>query len=113
MMTESEFLQYSDDLFSHIEDELDMAGADVDCEYNGNVLTITTSTDEQVIINRHTANQELWIAAKSGGYHFSQQPDHRWLSMRDNEEFYHVLNQVLTTACHQDIHITPFTATKS
>ena len=40
MMTESEFLQFSDDLFARIEDEIDAGGWDLDCQSGGNVLTI-------------------------------------------------------------------------
>ena len=38
IMTESEFLHYSDRLFAHIEDQLENSGADFDCESRGNVL---------------------------------------------------------------------------
>lgn len=106
MMTESEFLQYSDDLFGHIEDEIDAGGWDLDCEYTGNVLTIEAENGEQIIVNRHVSNQELWIAAKTGGYHFAAH-DGRWLSSRDGSEFYAVLGQVLSTACGAAVTIRP------
>ncbi|MDF7675377.1 iron donor protein CyaY [Neisseriaceae bacterium ESL0693] len=96
-MNESEFLQYSDQLFDHIEDELDTGGWDLDTEISGNVLTIEADNGEQIIVNRHMANQELWIAAKSGGYHFAYQQG-QWLSTRDQHTFFNVLNQVLSQA---------------
>ena len=64
-MNETEFLRYSDQLFAHIEDQLDQCGADFDCEHNGNVLTIEADNGTQIIVNRHTPNQELWIATTS------------------------------------------------
>ena len=75
MMTESEFLQHSDGLFAYIEDQIDEQGLDFDCQRSGNVLTIEADDGTQIIVNRHTPNQELWIAAKSGGYHFTKQGD--------------------------------------
>ena len=57
-MNETEFLRYSDQLFAHIEDQLDQCGADFDCEHNGNVLTIEADNGTQIIVNRHTPNQE-------------------------------------------------------
>ncbi len=103
-MTESEFLQYSDQLFEHIINQLDSQDADLDGEISGNVLNIETESGEQIIINRHLPNQELWIAAKSGGYHFSERGG-QWLSSRDNSEFFSILNQVLSAAIGQNIQL--------
>lgn len=98
MMTESEFLQHSDGLFAYIEDQIDEQGLDFDCRSAGNVLTIEADDGTQIIVNRHTPNQELWIAAKSGGYHFSRQ-NGQWFSTRENSEFFAVLSQALSAAC--------------
>lgn len=102
MMTESEFLQHSDALFTHIEDQIDEGGWDFDCRLNGNVLTIEAGDGTQIIVNRHTPNQELWIAAKSGGYHFAEK-DGQWLATRDGSEFFAVLNQALTAAAGEEV----------
>ncbi|RKV69422.1 MAG: iron donor protein CyaY, partial [Neisseria sp.] len=40
MMTESEFIRMSEELFEHIEDQIDENGWDFDCQFAGNVLTI-------------------------------------------------------------------------
>ncbi|WP_066568323.1 iron donor protein CyaY [Snodgrassella sp. CFCC 13594] len=106
MMNESEFLQFSDDLFGYIEDQIDAGGWDLDCELGGNVLTIENEQGEQIIVNRHTPNQELWIAAKSGGYHFAER-NGQWLAMRDGQAFFAVLNTVLSQACGETIFIQP------
>lgn len=108
-MTETEFLQHSDQLFAHIEDQIDQGGWDVDCQVSGNVLTLEADDSTQVIVNRHTPNQELWIAAKSGGYHF-QEKNGEWLSTRDGSEFFQVLNQALSVATGENIVIAAFQA---
>ena len=109
MMTESEFLQHSDQLFAYIEDQIDELGLDVDCLSSGNVLTLETDDGTQIIVNRHTPNQELWIAAKSGGYHFAHR-DGAWLATRDGSEFFAVLNEALSAASGETIAILPFTS---
>lgn len=106
-MTESEFLQHSDALFAYIEDEIDNAGWDFDCQRSGNVLTIEAEDGTQVVLNRHTPNRELWIAAKSGGYHFAEQGG-RWLATRDGRAFFAVLSEVLSAACGETVDIAPF-----
>lgn len=106
-MTETEFLQHTDQLFAHIEDELDQGDWDFDCQTHGNVLTIEADDGTQIIVNRHTPNQELWIAAKSGGYHFAYQ-NGAWLAARDGSEFFAILNQALTAASGENVCIAVF-----
>ena len=107
MMTESEFLQHSDALFADIEDQIDEGGWDFDCQFSGNVLTLEANDGSQIIVNRHTPNQELWIAAKSGGYHFAER-DGQWLATRDGSEFFTVLSEALSTAAGEEVVIAPF-----
>ena len=104
IMNETEFLQLSDTLFAHIQDTIDEGGWDLDCMGSGNVLTIEAGDGTQVVVNRHTPNRELWIAAKSGGYHFAEQ-DGRWLATRDGREFFEVLSEVLAAAAGEDVRI--------
>ena len=107
MMTESEFLQHSDALFAYIEDQIDEGGWDLDCQFSGNVLTLEANDGSQIIVNRHMPNQELWIAAKSGGYHFAER-DGQWLATRDGSEFFTVLSEALSTAAGEEVVIAPF-----
>lgn len=86
-MTESEFLSASDAIFAQIEHALDEVDFDVDPLRAGNVLEIEFEDGSKVIVNRHTPNQELWIAAKSGGYHYRQQ-DGVWRNTRGEGEFF-------------------------
>ena len=107
MMTESEFLQHADALFADIEDQIDEGGWDFDCQFSGNVLTLEADDGSQIIVNRHTPNQELWIAAKSGGYHFAER-DGQWLATRDGSEFFTVLSEALSAAAGEEVVIAPF-----
>ena len=107
MMTESEFLQHSDALFADIEDQIDEGGWDFDCQFSGNVLTLEADDGSQIIVNRYTPNQELWIAAKSGGYHFAER-DGQWLATRDGSEFFTVLSEALSAAAGEEVVIAPF-----
>ena len=105
-MTESEFLLYTDQFFDHLENQVEEQKLDVDCLLSGNVFTIEYD-DEQIVINRHVPNQELWIAAKSGGFHFTY-VDGQWLSTRDHQQFFDVLNSILSTILGERVVIHPF-----
>ncbi len=109
MTTETDFLLHTDALFEHIQDQIDRQELEFDCLLSGNVLTLEAENGTQIIVNRHTPNQELWIAAPSGGYHFAR-TNGQWLATRDSSEFFAVLNQALSAAAGQSITIVPFQA---
>lgn len=100
-MTETEFLTLTDGIFWRIEEALDEAGLDVDCLKAGNVLEIEFDSGEKIVVNRHVPNQELWIAAKSGGFHFARR-DGQWIAARDGAEFGATLSGVVTLAAGCD-----------
>ena len=96
-MTDSEFINHSDAVFAHIEQALEDAGLDVDALRQGNVLELEFDNGDTIIVNRHEAQHELWIAAKSGGYHFAWRDD-AWRSTRDDSEFFAVLAAAISAA---------------
>jgi CyaY protein len=104
-MNESEFLKLTDSLFTRIDQALEDAGLDVDSVLNGNVLEIEFDDGGKIVVNRHSANQEVWIAAKSGGYHFALQADGRWIAARDGAEFFATLSQAVCLASGEDFEL--------
>ena len=85
-MEEREFNALADAMLGRIESALESCGADLDFETGaGGVLEIELADGSRIIVNRHTAAREIWLAARSGGYHFRPQGD-RWLASRDGEE---------------------------
>jgi CyaY protein len=88
-MNESEFNQLADAVLTKIETAVDECGVDIN--RSGNVLEIEFDNGQKIIINRHDINREIWVAAKSGAYHFAYQDGH-WISGRDNSELFSVLS---------------------
>jgi CyaY protein len=84
-MNESEFNRLADAVLTRIEAASDDCG--VDCSRNGNLLEVEFDDGQKIIINRHDINQEIWVAAKSGGFHYAWQ-DGAWKSSRDGSELY-------------------------
>jgi CyaY protein len=70
MSGESEFITLADRVLEAIAAALDAADADVDWTLNDGVLTIESASGGKLIVNRHVPSRELWVAAKSGGFHF-------------------------------------------
>nr|WP_314899721.1 iron donor protein CyaY [uncultured Deefgea sp.] len=86
-MTESEFLDLSDAVFAQVEMALDDVDFDVDTLRAGNVLEIEFEEGSKVIVNRHAANQEIWLAARSGGYHY-RLIEGQWINTRGDGELF-------------------------
>ena len=86
-MTESEFLDLSDLLFTRIDTALEAADLDVETLLTGNVFEIEFDDGSKIIVNRHVPNREMWIAAKSGGYHY-RLVEGAWRNTRDTGEFF-------------------------
>jgi len=68
-LLESEYNDLIDDIYNRIEDQVDELTQDLDVDSSGSVLTITFPNSSQVILSRQVATHEIWVAAKSGGFH--------------------------------------------
>ncbi|MFZ3019133.1 MAG: iron donor protein CyaY [Gallionella sp.] len=86
-MIESEFNQLADAALARIEKAVDDCGGDVECNRSGNVLEIEFDNGQKIIVNRHDINREIWVAAKSGGFHYAWK-DGVWHSQRDDSELF-------------------------
>lgn len=97
-MTESEFNELADAVFDRIERALDNSDADVEHDFNGPVLELEFDDGSQIIINRHGPNKEIWLAAKSGGFHYGYDSG-QWLSKRDGSELFAKLSELIRLGC--------------
>jgi len=89
-----------------IERSLDDTDADIEFERSGNVLTLEFENGTKIIVNLQPPMQEIWIAAKSGGYHF-RFVDGAWRDTRNGTEFYAALSDYATQQAGEDVHIAP------
>lgn len=69
-MTESEFNDLVDATLERIEETLDDAETDIDVQLGGGILTIICENRTQLIFTRQAPVKQLWLATKSGGFHF-------------------------------------------
>ena len=104
-MDEREFNTMADAALRRIEDAVEQCGADIDLEVKpGGVLELEFDDGSKIIINRHTAAREIWVAAKSGGYHFRPQ-DGCWLGTRDGEELLAALARCMSEQAGRAIEL--------
>jgi iron-sulfur cluster assembly protein CyaY len=97
-MTESEFIAAADRTLAAIGAAIDAAletsDADLDWSDNDGVLEIECEDASKLIVNRHVPNRELWVAARSGGFHF-RASEGRWRDTRTGEELGVALSRLL------------------
>ena len=94
MLSATQFNEIADTLFEQIVDAIDTTDAADDIELNQGVLEITCVNKSKIIINRHAPTQEIWVAAKSGGYHFKF-ADKAWVDTRSGERLPDAMGRVV------------------
>jgi len=97
-MNESEFQEIADQTIEDIQDAIDDSGADIDYDEIGGVLTLEFEDGSKIIFSKQGAMNQLWMAARSGGFHFDYHEDTgKWLCDNgSNEELYGMLSRLAT-----------------
>lgn len=95
-MDEREFESRATAALLAIERALEASGAEVDFELKeGGVLEIEFEDGSKIIVNRHGAAREIWVAARSGGFHFRWDGE-AWRDTRDGAELFDALSQLVS-----------------
>jgi CyaY protein len=97
-MTETEFLSLADATLGAIEAALERAtndsDLDVECSRSGNVLEIEfIDNGSKIIVNSQAPMQEMWVAAKAGGFHYRREGE-QWRNTRDGSELFAALSDL-------------------
>ena len=95
-MSESEFLALAEATLTDIEAALDRLNdadvLDVECSRSGNVLEIEfIDNGTKIIVNSQAPMREMWVAARSGGFHYKRVGD-EWINTRDGSELFAALS---------------------
>jgi len=95
-MTDLEFLDKAEQLLQSIENNCDrinhQSDADIDNQRVGGMITLIFSNQSQIIINLQKPLHEVWLAAKSGGYHYRWSEGY-WMDTKGQGEFWQQLSK--------------------
>lgn len=72
-MDEAQYQAEMERIFLAVEDAIDQRELDVDIDSTGGILTVTFEDGSAIIFSRQPASRELWIAARSGGFHLANE----------------------------------------
>ena len=95
-MEEREFEALATQALQRIERALEESGIDADFELKeGGVLELEFGNGSKIIVNRHGAAREIWVAARSGGFHFRWDGS-AWRDTRDGGELFAALSRLVS-----------------
>lgn len=76
--------------------------ADIDNQRSGGMITLTFVDKSQIVLNLQKPLQEIWLAAKAGGYHYKY-IDGKWLDTKDAAELFAVLTRQASAQAGQAV----------
>ncbi len=98
-MTDLEFLDHAEALLGRIEACCDILNAqtdaDIDNQRTGRMVTLAFPGGSQIVVNLQKPLHEVWLAARSGGYHY-RFVDGSWQDTKGQGEFFAQLTKSAT-----------------
>ncbi len=95
-LSDAEYHRLTGELLARVEATADRLlqddVVDIDTHRTGGLLELSFPDGSKIIINTQPPLQELWLAAKAGGFHFRWDGQH-WVDTRDGGEFFAMLSQ--------------------
>lgn len=101
-MNESEFDKRATDTLLRIEQAIEESGADIDFEAAGGILTLEFGNGSKIIVNKQGAAKQIWVAAKSGGFHYGY-ADGEWINDQNGEELMSELSRLVSEQSDEDV----------
>ena len=79
---------------------------DIDSARTGGLLELSFPNGSKLVLNTQPPLRELWLAARSGGFHF-RQVGGRWLDTRSEHEFFEALSACASEQAGVALRFTP------
>jgi CyaY protein len=98
IMNESDFHRAVDAVLGRIETAVE-AHDELEADLESGILTITCPDESRIIVNRQAANREIWVAARSGGFHFAAR-EGLWRDTRSGDELFASLTRIVEAQAH-------------
>ena len=106
-MTESEFEDLAGAALAALERAFEAAAPEADVQTKGaGVLEVEFDDGSKMVINRHGAAREIWVAAKSGGFHF-RHDGAAWRDTRDGTELFAAVSKLASQQSGAPVLLSP------
>lgn len=95
-LSDAEYRRRADAVLSAVEATVDAwlqaDIVDIDTQRTGGLLQLGFPDGSQIILNTQPPLQEIWMAARSGGFHY-RLVGNRWCNTRDGGDFFAALSE--------------------
>jgi len=95
-MTEAEFHSRAQAALAAIESAIEALDIDAEVDRSGDVLTLELAEGGKIVVNTQAPMQQIWVAARSGGFHFGWS-DGVWRDTRDGRELFAALSAIVSS----------------
>ncbi len=96
-MNEAEFQNAATATLNRIEAAVEASGADIEFENAGEILELEFTNRTRIIINKQGAARQIWVAAKSGGFHYSYDAGaQQWRNDQNGVELFGELSRLVS-----------------
>ena len=96
VLSDAEYHRLAADLLARIEATADRLlqedVVDIDTQRTGGLLELTFPDASKIVVNTQPPLQEVWLAARGGGFHYKHSGD-TWRDTRDGSEFFDSLSR--------------------
>ena len=103
-MDDPQFETQADSAFARLERALEASEIDFELK-EGGVIELEFDDGSKIIVNRHGAAREIWVAARSGGFHF-RWDGAAWRDTRGGEELLAALSELVSVQLGRDVRLT-------
>ena len=112
-LTDGEFHARSQAVLGAIEAALDRwlqdDVIDIDSHRTGGLLELDIPGGGKIVVNTQPPLHELWLAARSGGFHY-RWVEGRWLDTKSGREFFDVLSECASAQAGKPLRFTASSA---
>jgi CyaY protein len=109
-LSDSEYARITSSVLGAIEATVDRwlqdDVVDIDSARTGGLLELTFPNGSKLIINTQPPLQELWLAARAGGYHYGFVSG-RWLDTRTQQDFFDALSEQASAQAGRALRFDP------
>jgi CyaY protein len=106
-MTDLDYMDQAERLLAQLEAACDRINddtdADIDNQRVGGMVTLTFRNRSQIIVNLQKPLQEVWLAARCGGFHY-RFDGQRWMDTKGQGEFWESLSRYASEQAGQTLH---------
>jgi CyaY protein len=108
-MLDSEFVVLADRALADIEARLETCGADLDYSMvSDGLLEIEFTDGGKIVVNRHAAAREIWVAGRAGAFHFrweKREGEGGWRDTREGRGLMDVLTELVSAQAGVDVDL--------